>query len=80
MLAGVSPGVVLGDAGYGVNSTLRMTLNEWTLTYVVGIPSTIMVCPVRADDPEPPRVNVKKMALSRPSALGAPSCGGKAPT
>src|ERR1700739_1588823 len=66
MLAGVSPGVVLGDSGYGVNSTLRLTLMEWGLTYIVGITSALLVRPVQADDPETPRVNVKKLALSLP--------------
>jgi SRSO17 transposase len=66
MLAGVAPGVVLGDCGYGVNSTLRLTLMEWGLTYIVGITSALLVRPVRADHPETPRVNVKKLALSLP--------------
>ena len=64
MLAGVSPGVVLGDSAYGVHSTLRLTLMEWGLTYIVGITSALLVRP--ADDPETPRVNVKKLALSLP--------------
>ena len=64
MEAGVSPGVILADGGYGVGSEFRFTLMEWGLTYVVGIGPTHMVRQVRAGKREPPRVSVKELALS----------------
>jgi len=39
--AGVSPGVVLADAGYGNDTSLRTGLTEMGLTYVVGVQSSI---------------------------------------
>lgn len=43
--AGVSPGVLLADAGYGVDSNLRRGLSELGLTYVVGIQSQTSLWP-----------------------------------
>jgi len=37
---GVAPGVVLADAGYGVDTTFRTGLSQLGLAYVVGIQST----------------------------------------
>lgn len=37
---GVAPGVLLADAGYGVDTAFRTGLSRLGLTYVVGIPST----------------------------------------
>jgi SRSO17 transposase len=62
--AGVPPGVVLMDAGYGNNSILRQALTALGLTYVAGIQTTTKVRPVRKDDPKPPRVSVEALALS----------------
>src|SRR6202007_175159 len=39
---------------------------DWRLTYILSITSALLVRPVQADDPETPRVNVKKLALSLP--------------
>src|SRR6202045_3385632 len=66
LLAGVAPGVVLMDAGYGNNSMLRQALTGLGLTYVAAITSTVKVRPVRKDDPKPPRVSVEELALSLP--------------
>ncbi|MEF2074708.1 IS701 family transposase [Consotaella aegiceratis] len=41
--AGVPTGVILADAGYGVDSTLRAGLTDLGLAYVVGVTSTINV-------------------------------------
>jgi len=64
--AGVAPGVVLMDAGYGNNSDLRQAITALGLTYVVGIQTTTKVRPVREDDPKPPRVSVEELAFSLP--------------
>jgi SRSO17 transposase len=66
LLAGIAPGVVLMDAGYGNNSSLRQALTGLGLTYVAAIQSTTKVRPVREDDPKPPRVSVEALALSLP--------------
>jgi SRSO17 transposase len=66
LLAGVAPGVVLMDAGYGNNSILRQAIRALGLTYVAAILSTTKVRPVRQDDPKPPRVSVEALALSLP--------------
>ena len=66
LLAGVAPGVVLMDASYGSNSALRQALTELGLCYVAAIVSSVKVRPVRKDDPQPPRVSVKALALSLP--------------
>ena len=64
--AGVPPGVVLMDAGYGNNSDLRQAITALGLTYVAGIQTTTKVRPVREGDPKPPRVSVEALALSLP--------------
>src|SRR5215470_12486712 len=66
LLAGVAPGVVLMDAGYGNNSILRRAIAALGLTYVAAILSTTKVRPVREDDPKPPRVSVEALALGLP--------------
>jgi SRSO17 transposase len=66
LLAGVAPGVVLMDAGYGTNSMLRQALTGLGLAYVAAITSAVKVRPVRKDDPKPPRVSVKALALNLP--------------
>ena len=42
---GVPPGVVLGDAGYGVDTDFRTALTALTLPYVLGVQCTIGVWP-----------------------------------
>jgi SRSO17 transposase len=64
--AGIAPGVVLMDASYGNNSKLRQDLTGLGLSYVAAILLTTKVRPVRQDDPKPPRINVKELALSLP--------------
>ncbi len=42
---GVPPGVILGDAGYGIDTDFRTALTASTLLYVLGVQSTIGVWP-----------------------------------
>jgi SRSO17 transposase len=64
--AGVPPGVMLMDAGYGNNSILRRAITALGLTYVANIQTTTKVRPVREDDPKPSRVSVETLALGLP--------------
>jgi len=43
--AGVAPGVVLADAGYGMNAGFRAGVTSLDLPYVVGVQSTVTVWP-----------------------------------
>jgi SRSO17 transposase len=52
--AGVTPGVVLADAGYGVDGAFRSGLSALGLHYVVGVQSTLSVWPVGVE-PLPPK-------------------------
>ena len=55
LAAGVSPGVVLADAGYGVDTAFRTTLTDLGLAYILGIQSsTTLWPPGRA--PLPPKL------------------------
>src|SRR5258706_8911812 len=54
------------DASYGNNSKLRQDLTGLGLSYVAAIMPTVKVRPLREDDPKPPRVSVKALALSLP--------------
>ena len=45
LAAGVSPGMVLADAGYGVDTAFRTALSELGLAYVVGIQSSTSLWP-----------------------------------
>jgi SRSO17 transposase len=40
---GLTPGIVLADAGYGTGTAFREALDELGLTYVVGVSSTVTV-------------------------------------
>src|SRR3982751_1414734 len=42
---GVPPGVVLGDAGYGIDTDFRTALTALALPYVLGVQSTVGVWP-----------------------------------
>jgi SRSO17 transposase len=42
---GMPPGVILGDAGYGIDTGFRTTLSSLALPYVLGVQSTIGVWP-----------------------------------
>jgi FOG: Transposase len=52
--AGVAPGVVLADAGYGADAAFRSGITALGLRYVVGVPSTLSVWPVGVE-PLPPK-------------------------
>ena len=45
LAAGVAPGVVLADAGYGVNGAFRSGVTVMVLTYAMGVQSTLSVWP-----------------------------------
>ena len=42
---GVPPGVILGDAGYGIDTGFRTALSELALVYVLGVQSSLGVWP-----------------------------------
>jgi len=52
--AGVSAGVVLADAGYGVDAKFRSGLTALGLAYVVGVQSTLSVWPPGTEPLPPP--------------------------
>ena len=52
--AGVSPGVLLTDAGYGVDGAFRAGVTAMGLPYVVGVQSTLSVWPPDTE-PLPPK-------------------------
>lgn len=54
LAAGVSPGMVLADAGYGVDTAFRTALTELGLAYVVGIQSSTSLWPP-GSAPLPPK-------------------------
>jgi len=64
--AGVPCGVVLMDASYGSNKALRDGITALELAYAAAIVPTVKVRPVRAHDPDEPRLSVKDLALSLP--------------
>jgi SRSO17 transposase len=66
--AGVAPGAVLMDASSGANSALRQAIAGLGLSYVAAIVSSVKVRPAREDEPKPPRVSVKTLALSLPKS------------
>ena len=43
--AGITPGVVLADAGYGTSVSFRSAITEFGLTYVMGVLSNVSVWP-----------------------------------
>lgn len=51
---GLPVGVVLADAGYGIDTTFRANLTELDLLYVVGVPSSTGLWPPGAE-PLPPK-------------------------
>jgi len=54
LAAGVAPGVLLADAGYGVDGAFRSGVTAMGLTYVVGVQSTLSVWPP-GTEPLPPK-------------------------
>ncbi len=52
--AGVAPGVVLADAGYGSDGAFRAGVTALGLTYAVGVQSTLSVWPP-GEEPLPPK-------------------------
>ncbi len=65
--AGVAPGVVMMDASYGNNGSLRQALTGLGRTYVVAINATTKVRRVLKDDPKPPRLSFQALAPSLPN-------------
>jgi len=45
LAAGIAPGIVLADAGYGVDGAFRSGVTAMGLTYAVGVQSTLSVWP-----------------------------------
>jgi SRSO17 transposase len=64
--AGVPRGVVLTDASYGCNSTLRAGISALGLSYVAGIVGTMKVRAVSRRSAPQPRLSVEELALSLP--------------
>jgi SRSO17 transposase len=72
---GVPPGVVLGDAGYGIDTDFRLAVSELALVYVLGVQSSLGVWPPGCG-PLPPKlwrrdaehqpVTAKDLALTLP--------------
>jgi SRSO17 transposase len=54
LAAGVAPGVLLADAGYGADGAFRSGVTASGLNYVVGVQSTLSVWP-RGAEPLPPK-------------------------
>ena len=54
LAAGVAPGVLLTDAGYGADGAFRSAVTASGLTYVVGVQSTLSVWPPGVE-PLPPK-------------------------
>ncbi len=42
---GVPPGIILGDAGYGIDTDFRLAVSELALVYVLGVQSSLGVWP-----------------------------------
>ena len=53
LAAGVAPGVLLTDAGYGADGAFRSAVTASGLTYVVGVQSTLSVWPPGVEPPPP---------------------------
>jgi SRSO17 transposase len=64
--AGVSRGVVLMDASYGSNITLRTGISALALTYVAGIVASVKVRATPGQRALEVRMSVKDLALSLP--------------
>ena len=64
--AGVARGVVLMDASYGSNTTLRAGVSALGLSYVAGIVSTVKVRAASDRGAPELRMSVKELALSLP--------------
>jgi SRSO17 transposase len=64
--AGIARGVVLMDASYGSNATLRASVSALALTYVAGIVSTIKVLAASGRGGRERRMSVKELAFSLP--------------
>jgi len=77
---GVAPGVVLMDASYGNNSKLRQDLTGLGLSYVAAIIPTVKYARCARTIRSRRASASKHWRSACPSAPGAPSRGGKAPT
>ena len=58
---GLPPGVVLGDAAYGVETDFRTALTTLSLSYVLGVQSTLGVWPPGCG----PRTRLARLSSSR---------------
>ena len=70
LAAGVAPGVLLTDAGYGVDGAFRASVTASGLTYVVGVQSTLSVWPPGVE-PLPPNPGAGGAARHRACAATA---------
>src|SRR5208337_2491291 len=70
LAAGVAPGVLLADAGYGVDGVFRSGVTALGLTYAVGVQSTLSTR----------RFAPKSWRQSWPARLGGRCLGARAPT
>ena len=68
---GVPPGVILGDAGYGIDTGFRTALSELALVYVLGVQSSLGVWPPGW---------VRCRPSHGPARDGHPSCGAGMPS
>ena len=74
---GLPPGVVLGDAAYGVETDFRTALTALSLSYVLGVQSTLGVWPPGCG-PLPPKP-WKGRGRPPSSSAGMPSISRSAP-
>jgi SRSO17 transposase len=68
---GVPPGVILGDAGYGIDTDFRLAVSEPALVYVLGVQSSLGVWP---------RAAARCRPSHGPARDGHPGCGAGMPS
>ena len=79
LAAGVAPGVLLADAGYGADGAFRSGVAAMGLAYVVGVQSTLSVWPpdIEPLPPKPWTGRGRKPSRVRRDADHAPVCAKK---
>ncbi len=79
LAAGVAPGVLLADAGYGVDGRFRERVTALGLTYAVGVQSTLSIWPPGREPlpPNPWSGRGRKPSHMRRDADHAPVCAKK---
>jgi len=82
LAAGVAPGVLLADAGYGVDGVFRSGVTALGLTYAVGVQSTLSVWPPGMEPlpPAPWSGRGRQPSRVRRDADHAPVCAKKLAT